>query len=114
MIFLLGLVGCMNSNFYEVDKVKIVSVTAEGETIKVIYHPPAESLYHSPGIQIVKHGNETIVQVVRCHIEKKCKTDIDAKLNESNQYSVSIPNALRSDQVYLKDGSGKKIELNAR
>lgn len=71
--------------------IDIVSKEMKRHELVITYRPPAESLYYSPGAQVIGNGKVTEVTLVRCRIKGKCIVNAPGITPNAGVVQVKIP-----------------------
>lgn len=93
VLMLCALAACsdVKPDAYNQADVEIISKEMKRHELVITYRPPSESLYYSPGAQVVGNGKTTEITLVRCRIKGKCPVNASGITPSAGVVQVKIP-----------------------
>jgi hypothetical protein len=78
------------NSYYTQDQLQNKKIESIDGGYRVTFTPMLETLYYSPGIDIVAEGNTHRIKVVRCKIKQTCEVDYKAVYTPERSLEVTL------------------------
>lgn len=111
LVFFIILASCIfgcsggKMELYKQSDIINLEVTKTDTSLIVFkYLPLLETLYFSPGANLVEAADGTTVELVRCSIKSKCHVTNPAKQDSTGALTFTIENKGQSVFIAYKDG----------
>jgi len=90
---------------YEASDISNISYNIDEKKLVLTYSPLLETLYYSPGIDLLVSENALIVKVIRCKIKSLCEVDIKAKpeLGFTNNITINLKKSYTASQIFINE-----------
>jgi hypothetical protein len=90
---------------YNQSDVSGVEVSSSGtQHVRIRYSPLMESLYFSPGANVVEANDTVAVELVRCPIKEKCRVSHQASQESAGSLTIVVEHQGKPVFLAFKDG----------
>jgi len=90
---------------YETNNIFNISYIIDDTKLNLTYSPLMETLYYSPGIDIIENDNELIIIIRKCDYDEKCEVDIKVKPELGFTYNINInlKKSYTASQIFINE-----------
>jgi hypothetical protein len=88
---------------YKITDILDISYTITDKEVELSYTPLMESLYYSPGVDLLESDGVTVILIRRCNINSKCDVDAQAEQGSFNKVKFVLKQNYLASQIYLNE-----------
>ncbi|MBA6410892.1 MULTISPECIES: hypothetical protein [unclassified Pseudoalteromonas] len=88
---------------YKISDISDITYKITDKEVELSYTPLMESLYYSPGVDLLEDNGEIVIHIRRCNINSKCEVDAQAEQGSSNKVKFELKQNYLASQIYLNE-----------
>jgi len=88
---------------YKTTDISDISYKITENELELNYTPMMESLYYSPGIDLLESEGEIIIHIRRCSIKSKCEVDAKAEQGAVNKVKFELKQGYLASQIFINE-----------
>lgn len=100
---------------YKATDISDINYKITRNEIELNYSPIMESLYYSPGVNLLENEGEIIIQIKRCNINSQCDVDVKAEQGAVNKVKFELKQEYSASQIYINEkNNNSSLEVLAQ